>query len=354
MDNYISKIKTPSVSIAPMVDKTVKHFRYFCRIITKKSLLYTEMISTYAIKHGDRRKILDFDSFEKPLALQIAGSDPKEVYEAVKIAEDWDYDEINLNVGCPSDKVSGHCMGAVLMAYPELVAEMVSSIRKATKKPITVKHRIGIDGKNILPLSFNKTLFDRYEDMENFIKIVSKAGVDRFTIHARIAILAGLNPKENREIPPLRYEDVYKLKKNYRDLNIEINGGIKTLSEIEKHLKYVDGVMIGRIAYKDPFMLSKVDKVFDDGQIHNITRREIIERMIPYVEKVEDRGNWHGYSALQHMFGLFHNKKGSKEWRNIITPPWQNGYTARDILIEALKTLPQEILNETPIIDIQP
>ncbi|MDP4089532.1 MAG: tRNA dihydrouridine(20/20a) synthase DusA, partial [Bacillota bacterium] len=210
MDEYLSQTPSPMVSIAPMVDKTDRHFRYFSRILTSKALLYTEMITCQAILHGDRNKLLDFSPEEKPVALQIAGSSPEEVYEAVRLAEDWDYDEINLNVGCPSDRVSGNCMGAALMAYPELVHDMLEAMRKATTKPVTVKHRIGIEGRNVLPETFTRTLFDRYEDMVNFVTTIKKAQVDRFIIHARIAILEGLSPKENREIPPLRYDEVYR------------------------------------------------------------------------------------------------------------------------------------------------
>ncbi|MBC2581934.1 tRNA dihydrouridine(20/20a) synthase DusA [Clostridium sp. DJ247] len=338
---------TSKVSIAPMVDRTDRHFRYFCRIITKESLLYSEMITTYAILNGDRKKLLDFNPYEKPVALQIAGCNPNEVYEAVKIAEDWDYDEINLNVGCPSDRVSGNEMGAVLMAYPEVVAEMVGAMKKATKKPVTVKNRIGIEGKNVLPSSFSRTLLDKYEDMENFIKIVSKAGVDTFVIHARIAILEGLSPKENREIPPLRYEEVYKLKKEFPNLNIIINGGIKTEEDIEKHLEHVNGVMIGRAAYENPFFLTKVDKYFLNKTENRITRREIIERFIPYVEEEEKKGTPTN-ALLRHILGLFYEKRGSKVWKQFITPPYKKGKSGIQILNEVLEVLPQEVLDEKP------
>ena len=348
MEKYISDVITPKVSIAPMVDKTVNHFRYFSRLLTKRTLLYTEMITAKAIINGDKNKVLDFDPFEKPLALQIAGSNPKEIYNAVKIAENWDYDEINLNVGCPSDRVSGNDMGAVLMAYPDLVREIVSEIRRATNKPVTVKHRIGIDGKNILPESFDRTLLDKYEDMKNFVTTVEKAKVDRFTVHARIAILEGLSPKDNREIPPIRYEDVYRLKRELPHLNIEINGGIKTIEDMEEHLKHVDGVMLGRVAYEDPFILTEVDKLFKGGEVNNISRREIIEALIPYSEKMENEGEL-GYRIFLHTMGLFFGKRGSKQWRQITTPPWNKGYTSKDVLQEALKVIPKEVLDERPL-----
>ena len=335
------------ISIAPMVDVTDRHFRYFCRLLTKKSMLYTEMITSSAIIHGDRKKLLDFDPIEKPIALQIAGCDKREIAEAVKIAEDWDYDEINLNVGCPSDRVSGNQMGAALMAYPELVAEIIQAMKRETKKPVTVKHRIGIDGTNVLPSSLPRVVLDRYEDLEHFVKVLSQAGVKHFIIHARIAILEGLSPKENREIPPLRYEDVYQIKKSFPELFIEINGGIKTIESIREHLHYVDGVMLGRVAYENPFLLTEVDQFFEEGKINSISRREVIEKLIDYVERF-GKDQKKGYNAIKNTLGLFHNKRGSKVWRQLITPPWEEGVYAKDILEKALQLLPEEVLDQRP------
>lgn len=338
------------ISIAPMVDITDRHFRYFCRILTKKSILYTEMITSSAIIHGDRNKILEFHPFEKPIALQIAGCDKKEIAEAVKIAEDWDYDEINLNVGCPSDRVSGNQMGAALMAYPELVAEIVQAIKRETKKPVTVKHRIGIDGTNILPSSLSKVVFDKYEDLEYFIRVLSEAGVNHFIIHARIAILEGLSPRENREVPPLKYDQVYKIKESFPDLFIEINGEIKTIDSIKEHLQHVDGVMLGRVAYENPFLLTEVDQFFESGKINNISRREIIERLIDYVEGF-GKDKRMGYNALKNTLGLFHNKRGSKAWRQLLSTSWGDGAYAKDILEKALQIIPEEVLDERPVTD---
>ncbi|MBU5591522.1 tRNA dihydrouridine(20/20a) synthase DusA [Clostridium sp. MSJ-4] len=342
MEKYISNVVSPKVSIAPMVDRTDRHFRYFARILTKKPLLYTEMISCQGIINGNRKQLLDFNTIEKPLSLQIAGSSPEEIYEAVKIADNWDYDEINLNAGCPSDRVSGNLMGATLMAYPKLVKEMVDAMASATKKPITVKHRIGIDGKNILPQCFNRTLLDRYEDMVNFISIVEKSRVHRFIIHARIAILEGLSPKENREIPPLRYEEVYRLKKEFSHLNIEINGGIKTLEEINHHLKFVNGTMIGRAAYNNSFILRELDSLYNKGEINNISRKEVIEEFIPYIESLENLGG-NSFYAIKHMIGLFEGKPGSKRWRQILGTPASKNIKASELLKIALKELPLEI-----------
>lgn len=334
MDMVRTDIITPKVSIAPMVDRTDRHFRYFCRLLTKESMLYTEMITTFAILNGDHKRLLDFNTFEKPIALQIAGCSSNEIYEAVKVNENWDYDEINFNVGCPSNKVSGNEMGAALMAYPELVAEMVEAMKKATKKPVTVKSRIGIEGERTL---------DKYEDMENFIRIVSKAGADRFIIHARIAVLEGLNPKENREIPPLRYEEVYKLKMEYPNLSFVINGGIKSEEDIEKHLKHVDGVMIGRTAYENPYFLTKVDKYFPNKTENEMTRREIIESFIPYVEEEEKKGI-PANVLLRNTLGLFYEKKGSRTWKQLITPPYEKGVSGSQILNKALHVLPEDVL----------
>lgn len=333
------------ISIAPMVDITDRHFRYFCRLLTKKSMLYTEMITSNAIIYGDRNKLLDFDPIEKPITLQIAGCNAKEIAEAVKIAEDWDYDEINLNVGCPSDRVSGNDMGATLMAYPEQVAEIVQAMQRETKKPVTVKHRIGIDGTNILPDSLSKVVFDKYEDLEDFVKILSQEGIKHFIIHARIAILAGLSPKENREVPPLRYEDIYKIKETFPNLFIEINGGIRTIEAIREHLNYVDGVMLGRVAYENSFLLTQVDQFVEGGKVNNISRGEVIQGLIDYVDRFgEDKRM--GQLALKNVLGLFHNQKGSRLWRQIVSPPWGEGIFARDVLEKALKELPDEVMGE--------
>lgn len=333
------------ISIAPMVDITDRHFRYFTRLLTKKSMLYTEMITSSAIHHGDRHKLLDFSPLEKPLTLQIAGSSPQEIAEAIRIAEDWDYDEINLNVGCPSDRVSGNDMGAALMASPDLVAEILQEARKVTRKPVTVKSRIGIDGTGVLPDTIPRKILDQYEDLSHFVKVLSEQGADHFIIHARIAILAGLSPKANREIPPIRYEEVYRIKKEFPELFIEINGGIRSLSSIRTHLEKVDGVMLGRAAYEDSFLLSQLDGLLDGKPHSAVTRREIIEGLLPYVAQFgEDRRTAH--HALKNTLGLFHEKPGSRLWRQLVSSSIHPGATAEDLLKKALTELPQEILDE--------
>ena len=317
------------ISIAPMVDRTDKNFRNFVRMINKDVLLYTEMITAQAILNGDLDYILGFNEVEHPIVLQIAATNPKEAYEAIKIAEKYNYDEINLNVGCPSDRVSGNMMGAYLMGFPEEVADIVRAMKDATSKPISIKHRIGIDGKNILPESFERTLLDKYEDMMNFINITRRAGVNKYIIHARIAILAGLDPKQNRTIPPIRYDEVYRVKNENPDLHIEINGGIKTIEEIDNHLKYVDSVMLGREVYDNPMILTEFGKYY--GKEINITRKEIIEKMIYYVENMEKQ-SLRPHLFLMHTHGLFHNVRGSKAWKRAINEPKANSDTLRELL----------------------
>lgn len=325
------------ISLAPMVDKTDRHFRYFLRGITKKTLLYTEMVSAQSIIKGDRNFILDFDPIEKPIALQLAASNVEELQEAVKIAEAWDYDEINLNVGCPSDRVSGHHMGAVLMAYPYLVRDMIKAIKEETNKKVTVKHRIGIDGKGILDESFEKTLFDSYEDLKKFVDIIMEAKPHRLVVHARIAILAGLSPKENREIPPIRYEEVYRLKSEYPNIEIEINGGIKTEEQIKEHLGLVDAVMIGREAYDNPFFMKCADKFYGLEE-NSLNREELALRMIPYIEDYEKKG-YNSNAIIRHMLGLYHGVKGAKVWKNALSSPIIKKIGGKQAIIEAIKKI---------------
>lgn len=317
------------ISIAPMVDRTDRNFRNFVRMINKDVLLYTEMITAQAILNGDLDYILGFDEVEHPIVLQIAATNPEEAYKAVKIAEKYNYDEINLNVGCPSDRVSGNMMGAYLMAFPKEVANIVKAMKEATDKQISIKHRIGIDGKNILPESFERTLLDKYDDMVNFINITKETGINKYIIHARIAILAGLDPKQNRSVPPLRYDEVYRVKDEYPDLHIEINGGIKSVKEIDEHLNYVDSVMLGREIYDNPMILTEFGKYY--GKDINITRKEIIEKMIYYVENMEKQ-QIRPHLFLMHAHGLFHNIRGSKAWKRAINEPKADSETLRELL----------------------
>ncbi len=330
-------IKIHKFSVAPMVDKTDRHFRYFLRAFSKKSLFYTEMITAKSIIHGDKNKILDFDPIEKPLALQLAGDNVEEMVEAVKIAENWDYDEINLNIGCPSDRISGNNMGAVLMAYPFLVRDMVIEIKKITKKPVTVKHRIGIDGTGVLDGTFENKILDSYEYLKEFVSIIDEGKPDRLTIHGRIAILKGLSPKENREVPPLNYDFVYKVKKDFPHLNIELNGGIKTKEDIDTHLKNVDSVMIGREIYDNPYFLNIADSYYDVCNAPT-SREEAIENILDYVDSYEKNG-FNSNSIIRHLLGLYHGQKNSKLWKNSLNIQNIKKLGGKKTLIEAIKLM---------------
>ena len=226
----------PRISVAPMMDWTTRDYRFFARLFNPNIILYTEMVTTGAILFGDAKRHLDYSKQEHPIVLQLGGSNPKDLATCSKMAQDWGYDEINLNVGCPSDRVQNNKIGACLMAEPDLVAECIAAMRQSVDIPVTVKHRIGIDDMH------------SYAEMLHFVDTVAQTGCNNFIVHARIALLQGLSPKENREVPPLRYEDVYRLKQDRPELLIEINGGIKTFAETQQHLKHVDGVMIGREA----------------------------------------------------------------------------------------------------------
>ena len=293
---------TPPVSIAPMMDRTDRHYRYFMRFLTKKTLLYTEMVHTKAIIHGNRDKLIGFDTSERPLALQVGGSVPEELAICAKIAEEWGYDEINMNVGCPSSRVQSGNFGACLMADPELVAQGVAAMKENCSIPVTVKHRIGIDE------------IDKYEDMKRFVDIVSKENPARFSVHARKAWLQGLSPKQNRTVPPIRYEDVYRLKQECPDLDIEINGEIKTHAQMKEHLKHVDAVMLGRAAYDNPWLFATVDSQFFDSADPGYTRLEVLEQMIPYMEKNMNEGT-KLMSITRHMLQLFAHRPGARLWK---------------------------------------
>ena len=303
------------LSIAPMMDRTDRHYRYFMRKITNRTLLYTEMVTSAAIMHGDKEHLLGFSPEEKPLSLQVGGDNPKDLAECARVAEGMGYDEINLNVGCPSTRVQSGNFGACLMAKPEQVADCVAAMINATKIPVTVKHRIGVDD------------LDSYEDMVNFVNIVSQAGCERFTVHARKAWLQGLSPKENRDVPPLRYEDVHRLKQDFPDLFIEINGGFKTLTQVQQHLQSVDAVMIGRAAYDNPYLFATVDKELYTESAPFLNRHEIVENMYEYIDKWTSKGLKLN-KITRHMLQLFAGKPGSRAWKQHITEnPCPSEYT---------------------------
>ncbi|MBF2064322.1 MAG: tRNA dihydrouridine(20/20a) synthase DusA [Calothrix sp. C42_A2020_038] len=294
------------LSVAPMMDRTDRHFRYFMRQITKKTLLYTEMVTSAAILHGDQERLLGFSPEEKPLVLQVGGDDPKQLAQCARIASDMGYDEINLNVGCPSSRVQDGNFGACLMTQPDKVANCVAAMIAAVNLPISVKHRIGIDD------------IDSYDDMANFVSIISKAGCRVFNVHARKAWLKGLSPKENRDIPPLRYSDVHRLKAEFPHLFIEINGGFLTLEQVHEQLQFVDAVMIGRAAYDNPYMFAFADSQIYGENIKAPTRYQVVEAMYPYIDEWVAKGLKLN-KITRHMLQLFAGQPGSRAWKQHLT-----------------------------------
>ena len=293
------------VSVAPMMDCTDRHERFFLRLISKNTLLYTEMIVSEAINRGDKKKLLEFNINEKPVALQIGGSSPELLAEASKIGEDFGYDEINLNLGCPSKKVEKNKFGACLMKEPNLVADCLSKMQSATKLPVTIKTRIGYDN------------VEDYENFYNFISTLRDTGVKTFIIHSRKAILGKFTPKQNLNIPPLKYNYVYNLKKDFPNEEIIINGGITSTDEIKSHLTKTDGVMIGRAAYHTPYLLAEIEKeIFNNEDIPS--RQEVIENLIPYVREELKKGTRLN-QIMRHTLGLFHGQAGASYWKRYLS-----------------------------------
>ena len=293
------------VSVAPMMDCTDRHERFFLRLISKNTLLYTEMIVDEAINRGDKKKLLEFNINEKPVALQLGGSSPKLLAEAAKIGEDFGYDEINLNLGCPSRKVEKNKFGACLMKDPNLVADCLSKMKSSTKLPMTIKTRIGYDN------------VEDYENFYNFISKIKSTGVKTFIIHARKAMLGKFTPKQNLNIPPLKYDYVYNLKKDFPNEEVIINGGITSTSEIKSHLDKTNGVMIGRAAYHTPYLLADIEKeIFNNNDI--FSREEVIENLIPYI-KDELRKGTRLNQIMRHTLGLFHGQSGSSYWKRYLS-----------------------------------
>ena len=294
-----------TVSVAPMMDCTDKHEIYFLSLISKNIHLYTEMIVANAITRGDRKKLLSYKKISNPVTLQIGGSNPNELAEACRISEDYGYKEINLNLGCPSKKVQKNKFGACLMKEPKLVAKCIEAMVKSTKLPVTIKTRIG----------YNEV--ENFDFFKSFVQITKDAGSQKFIIHARKALLKKFSPKENLNIPPLKYEFVYKLKNYFKDDEIIINGGIKTIDEIKNHLSKVDGVMIGRAIYHSPYFLAEIEKeIFKNQYIP--TRAEVMENLIPYIQEQTSKGVQLNH-IMRHTVGLFHGQNGSKEWKQYLS-----------------------------------
>ena len=294
-----------TISVAPMMDCTDRHDRYFLRLISKNVKLFTEMIVAKAIIKGDRDFLLKFNLLEKPLVLQIGGSDPMELAEATKIAEGYGYDEVNLNLGCPSKKVQKNKFGACLMKEPNLVGDCIVEMKNACNLPISVKTRIGFDD------------CEDYEYLKKFLTIIRKAGSEIFYIHARKAILSKLSPKQNLNIPPLNYNFVYNIKKDFNVNTVILNGGIDSIDKVKTHLKKVDGVMIGRAAYHSPYFLSHIEKeIFKNENV--LSRSEVMELMIPYI-KEETKNGTRLNQIMRHTIGLFHGQKGSSYWKRYLS-----------------------------------
>ena len=305
-----------------MLDWTDRHERYFLRLITKHAWLYTEMVTTGALIHGDNERYLKFNHAEHPVALQLGGSDVENMTACAKMAEDFGYDEVNINVGCPSDRVQKGAFGACLMAEPELIAECVTAMQQAVSIPVTVKNRIGIDEQ------------DEEVSLRHFISTVAEAGCKTFIVHARKAWLKGLSPKQNRDVPPLNYDLVYSVKREFPDLEIIINGGIKTLDECQHHLQLVDGVMVGREAYHNPYHLIDVDAMVYNDVHHNATRLQILQQYIEYVEERLSEGVFLKHMT-RHILGLFQGEVGAKAWRRHISEQAHKPGAGIEVLHEA-------------------
>lgn len=316
-------------SVAPMMDLTDRHDRFFMRLMSKRARLYTEMVTADAVRFGDRDKLLAYNPEEHPLALQLGGSDPAALAEAAKIGEDFGYDEINLNVGCPSDRVQSGRFGACLMQAPELVADCVAAMRAAVRLPVTVKSRIGVDDQEP-----REALFNLVEQCRN-------AGVTHFIVHARKAWLEGLSPKENRDIPPLDYALVYALKQAHPGLLISINGGIETLADSAAHLEHVDGVMLGRAPYKNPYLLADIDRQLFGDRTTALPRAEIVAQLIPYAEKLVANGT-PLHALTRHVMGLFQGQPGGRLWRRHLSENAPQRADDPRILLEALALVEAE------------
>lgn len=298
----MSELPAHRLCLAPMLEWSDRHFRFFLRLISRRIFLYSEMVTTGAVLRGERARLLAYDPFEHPVALQLGGSDPRALAECARIAADWGYDEVNLNVGCPSDRVQNGRFGACLMAEPDLVADCVAAMRAAVDIPVTVKTRIGIDER------------DSYPELAGFVATVAAAGCETFIIHARKAWLKGLSPKENREIPPLRYDIAAEIKRDFPQLAVVLNGGIANLDDSLTHLQIFDGVMLGRAAYHNPYLLAEADRRLfgDDGPTPS--RHDVLAAYLPYVERELARGT-RLQAMARHILGLFHGAPGGRQWR---------------------------------------
>lgn len=321
-------------TLAPMMEWSTSDCRTFWRLLTQKAVLYSEMVTTGALLHGDKARFLDYNACEHPLALQLGGSNARDLAECSKIAEDWGYDEVNLNCGCPSDRVQNGMIGACLMAEPDLVAECIAAMQNAVKIPVTVKHRIGIDD------------MEDYEGLVKFVSTIASTGCNTFIVHARKAWLKGLSPKENREVPPLQYDKVYQLKRDFPHLEIIINGGITTLEQSKELLEHVDGVMLGREAYANPYLLAEVDQQIYGISRPVISRNEVMNKFIAYCAEQLDAGARLNH-LTRHILGLYHGEPRARQFRRILSEQAHKPGVGIEVIEHAL-----EVLNEVPLANI--
>ena len=320
------------VSVAPMMDWTDRHCRYFHRLLSKRALLYTEMVTTGALLHGDVPRHLQFNTQEHPVALQLGGSEPSDLAHSARLGAQWGYDEINLNCGCPSERVQRGAFGACLMNEPQLVADCVRAMVDVVDVPVTVKHRIGIDKS------------ESYDFVRDFVGTVADAGCTTFIVHARNAWLKGLSPKENREIPPLRYAVVKQLKKDFPQLTLCVNGGITTTSQVLEHLGHLDGVMLGREAYHNPWWLSEWDHAAFGDSPAEVSRDQIEEQMVEYMERQAQENGTPWYSVARHMLGLRHGLPGSRRWRQVWSDHRLKQLPAREVMGQARSMQPPGVV----------
>lgn len=313
-------------TLAPMMEWSTTDCRTFWRFLTKKAVVYSEMVTSGALLHGDKKRFLQFNEIEHPIALQLGGSNPKDLAKCAKIAQDWGYDEINLNCGCPSDRVQNGMIGAVLMSHPSVVADCIAAMQNAVDIPVTVKHRIGIDE------------MDDYEGMLNFVDQIAATGCDTFIVHARKAWLKGLSPKENREVPPLNYDNVIRLKQERPQLEIIINGGIKTLEQSQTLLQHVDGVMIGREAYSNPYLLAEVDQKIYGCDTATPSRQEVMEMFIVYCEQELSKGAKLNH-LTRHILGLYQGLPGARQFRRVISEQAHKPNAGIEVVFNALNAL---------------
>ncbi|WP_087083297.1 tRNA dihydrouridine(20/20a) synthase DusA [Comamonas thiooxydans] len=321
------------MSVAPMMDWTDKHCRYFHRLLSQHALLYTEMVTTGALVHGDVARHLRFEAEEHPVALQLGGSEPADLAHSARLGEQWGYDEINLNCGCPSERVQRGAFGACLMNEAQLVADCVKAMADVVSVPVTVKHRIGIDK------------IESYDFVRDFVGTVADAGCQVFVVHARNAWLKGLSPKENREVPPLRYEVVAQLKRDFPGLTIAVNGGIKTDDVVQQQLQQVDGVMVGREAYHNPWWMASWDALYYQDESRERTREQIEEQMVLYMEREAREHGTHWYSIARHMLGLRNGLAGARRWRQVWSDHRLKSLPAHEVM-KLARTKPNEIQPE--------